>query len=86
MTLSLPKGNRGLRSRAVKRIEKKIIPCAAGSRAAAPIKLGLGLLGRKAAERAQEFLCRICGAGGAPSFAPLVFCKGLRFEGSIFRV
>jgi hypothetical protein len=45
---------------------------------------GFGLLGRKAAERAQQFLCCIGDAGGAhPS--RLWFLRSVGFEGSIFR-
>src|SRR5579864_9401904 len=49
MTLSLSKGNRGLRSRAVKRL-KYDPPCAAGSRAAAPSKPEVWLAGTKSSE------------------------------------
>lgn len=41
---------------------KEIFPCAAGPRAAAPIKPGFGLRGRSAAEREQKILRRTYGA------------------------
>src|SRR5258708_3852392 len=53
MTLSLPKGSRGLRSRA-KKAPQDTLPYAVGSRAAAPSEPAFGLLGRNAAERAQK--------------------------------